>query len=440
MLTAKGRETEVAKGLAVGADAYVTKPFSTRELVEQVHRLLAGEVNLRALRSRGGLLVAAVVGYVAAACVLLAGLVWTGLAPAQREALRTALGGQTSTLVLGGVLAVAGLILLLTNVVGRYPPTARRLAADTRLLLGPNPDHRLPESGPAELRELAEAVNELAERRRVAEREVERQVSTGRADVEHERNRLAALMADLTVAVLVCSIGGRILLYNVAARQLLTDDPALGLGRSVFGIVDRGLLTHALDRIQGGGSAPAHEATTLRDGQLLQVRLAPVRGSEGEVTGFVLVLEDLTTRLQTSDRRDVLLRDLIETTRASLASIRAAIETVLDYPDMDPQERSQFLEIVREESRTARSPGRGVGRRVGSLSRRRLAADRYAGRGPADRPRPSRSSARTASPPPSSPARRSCGSGSTATRSRGPPCTWSPGCATIAASRRSRCR
>jgi len=41
MLTAKGRETEVAKGLAIGADLYVTKPFSTRELVDQVEQLLA---------------------------------------------------------------------------------------------------------------------------------------------------------------------------------------------------------------------------------------------------------------------------------------------------------------------------------------------------------------------------------------------------------------
>jgi DNA-binding response OmpR family regulator len=43
LLTAKGRETEIAKGLAVGADAYVTKPFSTRDLVDQVNQLLAGE-------------------------------------------------------------------------------------------------------------------------------------------------------------------------------------------------------------------------------------------------------------------------------------------------------------------------------------------------------------------------------------------------------------
>jgi DNA-binding response OmpR family regulator len=41
MLTAKGRETDVAKGVALGANAYMTKPFSTRELVQKVAELLA---------------------------------------------------------------------------------------------------------------------------------------------------------------------------------------------------------------------------------------------------------------------------------------------------------------------------------------------------------------------------------------------------------------
>ncbi len=40
MLTAKGRETDIAKGMGVGANAYVTKPFSTRELVQKVSELL----------------------------------------------------------------------------------------------------------------------------------------------------------------------------------------------------------------------------------------------------------------------------------------------------------------------------------------------------------------------------------------------------------------
>lgn len=40
MLTARGRESEMEKGLAAGADTYMTKPFSTKELVSAVAELL----------------------------------------------------------------------------------------------------------------------------------------------------------------------------------------------------------------------------------------------------------------------------------------------------------------------------------------------------------------------------------------------------------------
>ncbi|MBA4256790.1 MAG: two-component system response regulator [Polaromonas sp.] len=42
MLTAKGRDTDIAKGMALGANAYMTKPFSTRDLVDKVRQLLGG--------------------------------------------------------------------------------------------------------------------------------------------------------------------------------------------------------------------------------------------------------------------------------------------------------------------------------------------------------------------------------------------------------------
>ena len=40
MLSAKGRDAEVNKGIAAGADLYITKPFSTREMVEKINGLL----------------------------------------------------------------------------------------------------------------------------------------------------------------------------------------------------------------------------------------------------------------------------------------------------------------------------------------------------------------------------------------------------------------
>jgi len=43
MLSAKGRELDRRKGIALGADDYITKPFSTREIVERVQRSLEGD-------------------------------------------------------------------------------------------------------------------------------------------------------------------------------------------------------------------------------------------------------------------------------------------------------------------------------------------------------------------------------------------------------------
>ena len=40
MLTAKGRDVEMNKGLSIGADLYITKPFSTQELVAKINGLL----------------------------------------------------------------------------------------------------------------------------------------------------------------------------------------------------------------------------------------------------------------------------------------------------------------------------------------------------------------------------------------------------------------
>jgi DNA-binding response OmpR family regulator len=40
MLSAKGRESDIAKGTGLGADAYIIKPFSTKDLVAKVKSLL----------------------------------------------------------------------------------------------------------------------------------------------------------------------------------------------------------------------------------------------------------------------------------------------------------------------------------------------------------------------------------------------------------------
>lgn len=238
-------------------------------------RRLAGDSGVR--------IVVAVVAYVALALASLAVVVLAALDGDQRAELVDVLGSQLPTLVLGGVMALAGLTVLLLRGPGAYPRAARRMTGDVEVLLTANPDHRVDPQGPPELGALAAAVNALAARRAAVEGDG---VASAGAELERERDLLAALMADLDVAVLVCSPAGRLLLYNAAARTLLGDEAVLGLGRSVFAIVDRAVVTDALARI-AQGAATVRIPTELPDGRRTAVRVSLARA-----TGFVLVLDD----------------------------------------------------------------------------------------------------------------------------------------------------
>jgi DNA-binding response OmpR family regulator len=43
MVTARGRDSEIQKGLSLGANAYITKPFSPKELVAYVRQMLGDD-------------------------------------------------------------------------------------------------------------------------------------------------------------------------------------------------------------------------------------------------------------------------------------------------------------------------------------------------------------------------------------------------------------
>lgn len=303
------------------------------------------------LKARFALALVILVLAVGAGVALLGVGVWSSVPPADQAVITRVLREQTAFLAIGALLVVAGLGALLAVFFKLYVAPPRRLAAEARLIASANPDHRIQAQGPGEVRQLVAAVNELADRYRSARSDVERQIADARASLEQERNRLAALMSELTLAVLVCNVEGRILLYNAAARRLL-DEPAgvVGLGRSVFGIVDRRLIVHGLEVAAGDGSARAHPATAVRGDKLLRVHIAPVAATSEELAGFVLTLEDMTRQAEAGERRGALLRALTEGTRASLASIRAAVESMLDYPEMDADQRRRFLEIIWEEA------------------------------------------------------------------------------------------
>jgi DNA polymerase-3 subunit epsilon len=302
---------------------------------------------------------------------LAGGVVWSGLEPESRAAVVEMLTPRAGLIIFVGLLGIGVAAVALQPAVRSYLTEARRLAEEARIMLAANPEYRIQRAGSSGLRELGAVLNEFAGRMHDLRKEVDAKIVLARASVEEERNRLAALMSELTQGVLVCNREGRILLYNERARQLFAggemgNATLVGLGRSIFGVIDRNLVGHGLDTVarrsaKGDPSPVVHFLTTTRGGQLLRVHMAPVRGlaqpgsagtaEQQDVTGFVLTLDDVTRAIEDDARRDRVLQSLTEGSRAPLANIRAAVESLLDYSDMDETQRSRFLRVIADESR-----------------------------------------------------------------------------------------
>ena len=310
-----------------------------------------------------------------ALAVLLAvavGLVYFTLDAPGRAQFARLLAPRAALLVLAWALGVVAAMAALQRWWVPRVSALPELAEQTRALVNASAPLQLKARAQADQQPLADAVNALAAQRDALRADVAAEVARASASVRLERNRLAALMSELTQSVVVCNRDGRILLYNQRARmqfRALSDAPQLaggaeliGIGRSIYAVFDKRLVAHALEsishrRARGAQQPSAQFVTTTRGGQLLRVQVAPVHDAgedEAEADrlgGFVLMLDNITRSFEEESARVQLLHGLTEGSRASLASLQAAVE-MLGYDDLEPAMRERFLGVLRDEVRT----------------------------------------------------------------------------------------
>jgi DNA polymerase III subunit epsilon len=274
--------------------------------------------------------------------LLTVAMLMADLKPVELEELQQVL---LPRLPIGVLITVMGFVLgvaVLRHLFRQYVQGLLGMAEKLRLMHSANRNFRVEAEGPPEVRQLAEAANELAQQRDELLVDVDAKIARAKASTEEEKNRLAALVADLPQPVIVCNLDGRILLYNYRARlqaRALVPDAAssgalIGLGRSIHAVFDPSLIGHALEtlqhRLEREGSQPlAHFVTATQAGQLIRVQMAPVLAAtphaQRNITGYVLTLENISRFIEADAACDHSVQKLATETRSALAGIRAAL-------------------------------------------------------------------------------------------------------------------
>lgn len=304
-------------------------------------------------------------------------LLASAMEPAQLRAIADALAPHVPLLVLSAGVGVALLAAALRAAVRRWVVAPARLLEQARTLLAASHPHGIELQGPPEIQSLAQAFNQLAAQRDALREDMDARVAQAARGVEQERNRLAALMSELAQSVVVCSLDGRIILYNARARLFLrelSEAPSVagggelaGIGRSIYTVFDRERIAHAVEvlerQLARGDAAPvAQFVTVTAEGRLLKAEVAPVRGeADASIEGFVLVLEDVTRAFEEESLRDQLLHGLAARQRASLGHLESVLEALVqDGADAAQRER-QLARLAEELQAMRRRLGDSVG-------------------------------------------------------------------------------
>ena len=143
------------------------------------------------------------------------------------------------------------------------------------------------------------------------------------------------------------------------ARQgeTIVPDGFIGLQRSVYALIDQHLIQYALKDIQNKRNQQkenisSHFVMVTRDRRQLRVETLPVLDEDHRFAGFVLIFSDITLQLEHDGRFNRQLKDMAKTLRSSTASIRSIVDLMIQFPDMDMQQKKDFLTIIAVEAQT----------------------------------------------------------------------------------------
>lgn len=301
--------------------------------------------------------------------VILASLIllfWRELDPGHKILLLQILKEKFGYLFAALFLGLAGIGFLLDGIFHIYILPLVRVKEEASLINTANPRHRIQAEGSADLIQLANEINQLADRYDRIRGDVEEQIRLARTEAEEEKNILAAFMAELPEGVVICNSEGQILLYNRQAKAIFTgsgsteaaiemDLSFIGLGRSIFSLVEKNLIVHALDEIAEKLERKEDNIVSTfvfigKDERLFRIEAVPVLSTDRTLTGFILIIFDITLELENERRMGMTIDALTRRSRASAAGIRSAIEAIQEYPEMDPGQRSRFERIIQREA------------------------------------------------------------------------------------------
>jgi len=276
-------------------------------------------------------------------------------------------GDPATSLFLFGIGAALGVGLLVIAIGALFDLNVaspiQGLIRDIQTILHSNQNHSVEVSSGRYLDHLPETVRDLARQYRRQRAEIGKAITSATEETAQQKKTLEAILKDLYEGVIICNLNNQVLLYNQKALSLLHVSGDIGLGRSLFSVIDNPPLLHSLRRLRNRLAENRHDnhpeglstsfVCATCDGRFtLEARMTLVLDEKDNIPSkYVLTFQDITEELGALGKRDHLLREATEGLRQPVANLRAAAEMMTGQDNMDPDMQARFGDVLLKESR-----------------------------------------------------------------------------------------
>ncbi|MDX1764283.1 MAG: PAS domain S-box protein, partial [bacterium] len=300
---------------------------------------------------------ALLIGIIVAECLLFGVIGWRIISVTGNDVDKTPI-----LLYLGmGVMVLTTLLVILWIVLdSALMRPLEALSRVTEIVVGANPAHTLDLPPFHLLGDIPDKLHNVGKALDKAKKEVAEAVVTGTVGMEEQKARLETVLKELKEGVVVCDLEGRILLYNPAAQRLFRNSEALGLGRSLYNICTRAPIEHSMELLrqrQAGEDSDREKESdvqfvcaTVREGALLHSRMTLIAAAGTMKPVFVMTFDDVTYQVNMIERRDSLLRSMVDELRSPLANLNAAAKNLATHPELPQDRRHAFDQVIAQET------------------------------------------------------------------------------------------
>ncbi len=158
--------------------------------------------------------------------------------------------------------------------------------------------HRINTEGTNEIQTIVKAINLFADHYENVKKTIKEEINRKRAELQIEKNMLASFLDELPQGIIACNTEGQINLFNKKAKILEAPNHIIGIGRSIFNIIDREIITNALYEINvkkpdKHAAASSSFITLSPSNVLIKADISPISDQRDNFAGFIVVFYNI---------------------------------------------------------------------------------------------------------------------------------------------------